>query len=149
MIEPRERSWYCKCNRGIRQCSLQAGHHEPCVFNRERDTIVELAYPERYPQELEPYYSYNVRAMTVEELHSKADIATQIAWRDKEIDRLAPKGFPDITCPHCGDKYESSEVEYDGDERDMTCAGCGAEFDITAHVACTFTCVLRKPKKDP
>ncbi len=50
-----------------------------------------------------------------------------------------------ITCPHCGDQYESSEVEYDGDERDMDCIGCGAVFDITAHVTCTFTCTLRTP----
>jgi hypothetical protein len=144
-------------------------------------------YPKHHPWELEPHYSRHVSAMTSEALHSKADIAIQLAWRDQEIERLqreltefrqealhpfakaavdlnehygeplkralsdamslaAPKGLPDITCPHCGDKYESSEVEYDGDERDMACDGCGAEFDITAHVAITFTCVLRKLK---
>lgn len=37
------------------------------------------------PQELEPYYSRHVNAMTREALHEKSDIALQLALRDKEI----------------------------------------------------------------
>lgn len=34
------------------------------------------------------YYCRHVRAMTAEGLHSKSDIAAELAWRDREIDRL-------------------------------------------------------------
>lgn len=34
------------------------------------------------------YYIRHVSAMTAEGLHSKSDIAAELAWRDAEIDRL-------------------------------------------------------------
>ena len=34
------------------------------------------------------YYSRHIEAMTSEGLHSKSDIAAELAWRDSEIDRL-------------------------------------------------------------
>jgi hypothetical protein len=37
---------------------------------------------------LEPYYSRHVAAMTEEGLHSKSDIAAELAFRDKEMERL-------------------------------------------------------------
>lgn len=40
------------------------------------------------PWELEPHYSKHVLAMTKEGLHSKADIASELAYRDKEIAAL-------------------------------------------------------------
>lgn len=48
------------------------------------------------------YYSRHVMALTREDLHSKSDIAAELAWRDAEIDRLkavlakaiAPKAEP-------------------------------------------------------
>ena len=48
-------------------------------------------YPFSHPIDAEPYYSRHVEAMTVEELHSKAAIALQLAVRDKEIARLSAK----------------------------------------------------------
>lgn len=42
----------------------------------------------RRPWNLEPYYSRHVSAMTSEKLHSKADIAAELAFRDKEIAAL-------------------------------------------------------------
>lgn len=45
-------------------------------------------YADRDPRELEPLYSLHVNAMTAEGLHSKADIAAELAARDREIDRL-------------------------------------------------------------
>lgn len=46
-------------------------------------------YPKHFkPWDLEPYYSIHVSAMTTEQLHDKADIAEQLAWRDREIARL-------------------------------------------------------------
>ena len=40
------------------------------------------------PWDLEPYYSIHVSAMTTEQLHDKADIAEQLAWRDQRIVKL-------------------------------------------------------------
>lgn len=50
-------------------------------------------YPRHRLHTLEPYYSMHVAAMTEipgkqEGLHSKADIAEQLAWRDQKIARL-------------------------------------------------------------
>jgi hypothetical protein len=45
-------------------------------------------YPKHHPWTLEPYYSRHVSAMTSEGLHDKADIAEQLAWRDKKIQEL-------------------------------------------------------------
>lgn len=35
------------------------------------------------------HYSRHVQAMTAESLHSKSDIAAELAWRDMIIDRLS------------------------------------------------------------
>lgn len=48
-------------------------------------------YAKRKPWELDKvggYYHRHVAAMTEEDLHSKADIAAELGWRDMEIDRL-------------------------------------------------------------
>jgi hypothetical protein len=45
-------------------------------------------YPDLKPWDLEPYYCQHVSAMTSEGLHSKSDIAMQLAWRDKRIAEL-------------------------------------------------------------
>jgi hypothetical protein len=45
-------------------------------------------YAERDAMKLGQYYSRHVSAMTGEDLHSKSDIAAELAWRDREIDRL-------------------------------------------------------------
>ena len=37
------------------------------------------------------YYVRHVQAMTAEQLHSKADIAAELAWRDQRADRLAER----------------------------------------------------------
>jgi len=42
-------------------------------------------YAARDPQALEPHYSAHVSAMTEEGLHAKADIAAELAFRDKDI----------------------------------------------------------------
>lgn len=47
-----------------------------------------MIYPKYDPWDLEPHYSKHVSAMTSKGLHSKADIAIQLAWRDQEIERL-------------------------------------------------------------
>lgn len=41
------------------------------LYNKDRD-----------PEELEPYYTRHVMAMTEEGLHSKSDIAAELAYRD-------------------------------------------------------------------
>lgn len=45
-------------------------------------------YAERDPDEIEPCRMRHLLAMTSEGLHSKADIADELAYRDKEIERL-------------------------------------------------------------
>lgn len=47
--------------------------------------MVSIMYPNVNPQELEPFYSQHVQAMTNERLHSKADIAAQLAVRDMKL----------------------------------------------------------------
>lgn len=45
-------------------------------------------YEQRDLEALGQHYMNHVVAMTAEELHSKADIAAELAWRDQEIERL-------------------------------------------------------------
>jgi len=45
-------------------------------------------YADRDPSELEPWYSQHVNAMTAEGLHSKSDIAAELAHRDRQIREL-------------------------------------------------------------
>jgi len=45
-------------------------------------------YADRNPCKLEPHYTAHVMAMTREDLHSKSDIAAELAWRDQEIEAL-------------------------------------------------------------
>lgn len=45
-------------------------------------------YDERDPEELEPYFSRHMNAMTAEDLRGKAAIACELAWRDKQIEEL-------------------------------------------------------------
>lgn len=48
----------------------------------------ERQYADRDHMELGDYYVRHVSAMTGEALHSKSEIAAELAWRDREIDRL-------------------------------------------------------------
>jgi len=50
--------------------------------------MTKLYDKDRRPWDLEPYYSRHISAMSSEALHSKADIATELAFRDKEIAAL-------------------------------------------------------------
>lgn len=54
------------------------------------EVVIDLtvAYPDLRPWKLEPHYCFHVGKMTEEELHSKADIATQLAFRDQTIEEL-------------------------------------------------------------
>lgn len=47
-----------------------------------------LQYPDHDARELGEYYTRHVYAMTAEDLYAKSGIAVQLAWRDREIDRL-------------------------------------------------------------
>jgi hypothetical protein len=40
------------------------------------------------PVALGDHYIRHCEAITVEDLHSKSDIAAELAWRDREIERL-------------------------------------------------------------
>lgn len=68
-------------------------------------------YPAHRPWELEPHYSRHVSAMTSEGLHSKADIAEQLAWRDKRIEELADLSRDLIEAiTHFGDFADGTRV---------------------------------------
>lgn len=45
-------------------------------------------YADRECDELEPFYTDHVCAMTGEQLHAKSDIAAELAYRDKKIQEL-------------------------------------------------------------
>lgn len=45
-------------------------------------------YATRDPMALGEHYTAHVMAMTAEALHSKSDIAAELAWRDAELARL-------------------------------------------------------------
>lgn len=47
-----------------------------------------LTYPQQDAEELGEFYFRHLDAMTTERLHSKSDIAAQLAWRDRELERL-------------------------------------------------------------
>lgn len=79
-------------------------------------------YPSLHPWDLEPYYSEHVSAMTSEGLHSKADIAQQLAWRDKQLAaarkciEAARQMFPARLTGHQQDRAEAFDaalVAYD------------------------------------
>lgn len=53
------------------------------------EKLEEKLYAEQNPIKLGKYYTDHVMAMTAENLHSKADIAKQLAWRDKKLDAQA------------------------------------------------------------
>lgn len=50
--------------------------------------MTEKLYAQRNPEELEPFYSDHVLAMTQEDLRSKAAIAAELAYRDSLIKEL-------------------------------------------------------------
>ena len=62
--------------------------------------MTEPLYPKLDPRELEPHFSQHMQAMTSERLYSKADIAIQLAWRDKRIAELEAL-FARRTCERC------------------------------------------------
>lgn len=57
-------------------------------FHSDPAIDVSRVYPDHRPWDLEPHYTKHVSAMTSKGLHSKHDIAVQLAWRDQEIERL-------------------------------------------------------------
>lgn len=52
-------------------------------------------YADRNPRKLEPHYTAHVIAMTREDLHSKSDIAAELAWRDQQVEALRAQ-LPDF-----------------------------------------------------
>ena len=61
------------------------------MFRDEKARVGGLVYPDYDPVQLDQdggYYFKHISAMTTEGLHYKSDIAVQLGWRDREIDRL-------------------------------------------------------------
>lgn len=73
-------------------------------------------YPDYCPMKLDRdgnYYSRHVEAMTTENLHRKSDIAEQLAWRDREIDRLRADMAQIVGClpgVYCMDPPDGGDV---------------------------------------
>lgn len=76
----------------INQARKQWNRRQPVTPSQPQD----VEYPQQNPIELGTYYLRHLNAMTREGLHDKSAIAEQLAWRDREIDRLrsSPK-LPD------------------------------------------------------
>ncbi len=64
-------------------------------------------YPNLMPWLLEPHYCKHIGAMTEEDLHSKAAIAEQLAWRDKTIETLSRIIHTTLNCGQL-EKLESA-----------------------------------------
>lgn len=67
---------------------------------RKTSTPTYPAYHE--PWLLEPHYSHHVGAMTAERLHDKADIAFQLALRDKRLADIKAQLAIIQASGHCG-----------------------------------------------
>lgn len=70
-------------------------------------TTSKKLYAERRAINLEPHFSAHMDAMTSEGLHSKFDIAKELAWRDMEIERLRAEitkrdNYYERPCITCG-----------------------------------------------
>ena len=50
---------------------------------------MEKLYAERDLELIGKHYARHVLAMTAEDLHSKADIAAELAWRDYQIEQYS------------------------------------------------------------
>jgi hypothetical protein len=69
-----------------------------------------IQYPtDLHPWALEPYYNRHIGAMTSEGLYSKADIAEQLAWRDKTIATLSDIIHRSLNCGQL-EKLESARA---------------------------------------
>lgn len=64
----------------------------------------EKQYAPRDIIELGPLYLRHVSAMTGEGLHSKADIAAELAWRDAEIARLQQGFYGRMAAKYCRER---------------------------------------------
>lgn len=53
-----------------------------------KEPVMSDHYAQRPLEDLGEYYCRHVQAMTRESLHSKSDIAAELAWRDRELDQL-------------------------------------------------------------
>jgi hypothetical protein len=63
--------------------------------------------------DLEPHYSAHIAAMTTENLHSKTDIAAELAWRDKVIEKALTLLVPCRTCHKPATRgYPTAEIGY-------------------------------------
>jgi hypothetical protein len=61
---------------------------EPQIQERINRRTPMQHYADRDIMNLEPQYSRHVSAMTREGLHGKAEIAAELAWRDRQIGLL-------------------------------------------------------------
>jgi hypothetical protein len=62
-------------------------------------------YAQRNPRTLEPHLSRHMEAMTSEGLHDKGNIASELAWRDAEIERLRNTPCPNVITSAEGTSY--------------------------------------------
>lgn len=68
------------------------------------------------------YYIRHVSAMTGEKLHSKSDIAAELGWRDREIDRLK-----NVIC--C---LEDRALDFEGEVRELRAESAAKQAKIDA-----------------
>lgn len=70
------------------ETTSQKSSEQPGASPRCAAATGSACYAQRPAEDLGEYYVRHVVAMTREGLHSKADIAAELAVRDREIDRL-------------------------------------------------------------
>lgn len=58
------------------------------MIGLKKGTGIGNLYADRDTCQLSPHFERHVLAMTAEALEGKAEIAAELAWRDREIERL-------------------------------------------------------------
>lgn len=93
---------------------------------------IETLYRKKRPSETGKWLGKHMDAMTTEDLNSKGDIATELAARDMEIDRLrkALSIVADWSLPDTGKRWEDGEPMSYG-----ACYGSNGERDYMKDVA--------------
>jgi hypothetical protein len=93
-------------------------HHPPRKRVRQpgakkENEMSESVYPEQDHEDLGEHYMRHVEAMTAEGLHEKSAIAGQLAWRDRDLERLRKL----LACAYAGASLYGDDGELQDNSR--------------------------------
>jgi hypothetical protein len=111
------------------------------------DVVERLYDKNRRPMELEPWYSKHVSAMTGEGLHSKADIAKELAYRDQQIESLRQQLAECQAVNKVLRDTIDAEVQYQHEKYDRYAAELDEALDMPSD-STALDEAIRKAKRD-